>query len=385
MPDSLRIALLTYSTKPRGSVVHTLELARALHQLGHQPCVFALDKDGQGFGRVLPFHTRSVQAKPCEGGLDHLIRQRIDEFVQFFAGLDQSFDIFHAQDCIGANALAELRQRGQIPHCVRTVHHVEAFESPYLKNCQDRSIRLPDQCLCVSQVWQMALAQEYGIQAVRVFNGVDPERFTPMQDGSETALAEALGIQNGPVYLTVGGIEPRKNSIRLLQAFAQVLKVHIGAKLVIAGGSTLFDYQPYRQAFLETARDLRIEPGQSLCLPGVIPDADLPALYRLADTFVFPSVKEGWGLVVLEAIASGLPVITSNQEPFTEFLTPQQAMLVDPESVDAIAAALLQSLQPDYRNRLIKVSQSVCSRYTWKASAQAHLDAYRELLHTGVC
>ncbi|MEM9907062.1 MAG: hypothetical protein AAF921_18765, partial [Cyanobacteria bacterium P01_D01_bin.44] len=47
----LRIALLTYSTKPRGSVIHTLELANALHQLGHQPCVFALDKDGQGFPR----------------------------------------------------------------------------------------------------------------------------------------------------------------------------------------------------------------------------------------------------------------------------------------------------------------------------------------------
>jgi glycosyltransferase involved in cell wall biosynthesis len=52
--------------------------------------------------------------------------------------------------------------------------------------------------------------------------------------------------------------------------------------------------------------------GRSLILPGVIPDRDLPALYRIADAFVFPSVKEGWGLVVLEAIAAGVPVITSN-------------------------------------------------------------------------
>ncbi|MEO1404592.1 MAG: MSMEG_0565 family glycosyltransferase, partial [Cyanobacteria bacterium J06635_1] len=59
---SLRIALLTYSTKPRGSVIHTLELANALYQLGHQPCVFALDKDGQGFPRQTAFQTCAVPA-----------------------------------------------------------------------------------------------------------------------------------------------------------------------------------------------------------------------------------------------------------------------------------------------------------------------------------
>jgi glycosyltransferase-like protein len=380
MNESLRIALLTYSTKPRGSVIHTLELARALRTLGHQPSVFALDKDGQGFGRTFPFATHSVPASSCEGGIDELIRQRIEEFVGYFERHGTDYDIFHAQDCIGANALAVLRQQGRIPHFVRTVHHVEAFESPYLRDCQDRSIRLPDRCLCVSQFWQEALWTDYGIRAERVFNGVDTLRFSPLPDGTEASLAASLNLTGGPIYLTVGGIEPRKNSIRLLQAFAQVLKQLPEAQLVIAGGATLFDYQPYRQAFLETAEKLGIRQGASLILPGVIAERDLPMLYRLADAFVFPSLKEGWGLVVLEAIATHLPLLTANQAPFTEFLNPDQALLIDPESVDAIATALLQIVQPSERQRLVENSRGICDRYTWIRSAQRHLAAYHSLL-----
>ncbi|MEM6256585.1 MAG: MSMEG_0565 family glycosyltransferase [Cyanobacteria bacterium P01_D01_bin.156] len=314
----IRIALLTYSTKPRGSVIHTLELALALADLGHQPCVFALDKDGQGFHRPTPFSTCPVPAAPCEGGIDQLIQQRIGEFVSFFQNHLEQYDIYHAQDCLSANALAILKDQGRIPHFVRTVHHIEDFQSPYLQNCQEKSIYQPDRCLCVSDIWQQALAKDYGIQAHRVINGVG-SRFSAQPSGLESALANAYGIGPGPVYLTVGGIEPRKNSINLLKAFHKVRQQQPQAQLVIAGGATLFDYRAYRQEFIKLVE--AYELADSLILPGVVPDADLPGLYRLADVFVFPSVQEGWGLVVLEAIASGLPVLTSNQAPFTEFLS----------------------------------------------------------------
>lgn len=104
--------------------------------------------------------------------------------------------------------------------------------------------------------------------------------------------------------------------------------------------------------------------GKSLILPGVIPEAELPALYRIADAFVFPSVKEGWGLVVLEAIASGIPVITSNQSPFTEFLSKTQALLIDPNSPDAIAQAMRSIAQPELAHSLVQQSQSILSRYS---------------------
>ncbi|MEO0457865.1 MAG: MSMEG_0565 family glycosyltransferase [Cyanobacteria bacterium P01_A01_bin.114] len=372
---SLRIALLTYSTKPRGSVVHTLELADALYQLGHRPCVFALDKDRQGFHRQGDFQTWAVPASDCDGDIDLLIKQRIGEFVSFFEQHAETYDIYHAQDCLSANALALLKERGEISHFVRTVHHIENFRSPYLRDCQEKSIYQPDRCLCVSAVWQQVLKREYGIEAHRVINGVS-KRFSPAQTGSETAVAKAYGIEGAPVYLTVGGIEPRKNSLRLLKAFMRVRQQQPQAQLVIAGGATLFDYQDYRQEFMEIAQ--AAELGSALILPGVVPDKDLPALYRLANAFVFPSIKEGWGLVLLEAIATHLPILTANRPPFTEFLSAEDACLVDPEDVGAIAAGMLSMTPP--KPGMIARYPDIVSRYSWQTSAHRHLDLYHQLV-----
>lgn len=374
---SLRIALLTYATKPRGSVIHTLELAQALADLGHQPHVFALDKDGQGFHRSVTFAATAIPASACTEGTDQLVQQRIGEFVQFFRQhLQQdSYDIYHAQDCLSANALAQLKAENRIPHFVRTVHHIEAFTSPYLRDCQDKSIFQPDRCLCVSDLWQTVLKNEYGISAHRVINGVS-DRFSPQSSGTESSLAQAYGLTGQPIFLTVGGIEPRKNSIALLQAFCRV-RTHLpNAQLVIAGGATLFDYRDYREEFMALAQSL---PEGALVLPGVVPDADLPALYRLADAFIFPSVQEGWGLVVLEAIASGVPVVTSNQPPFTEFLSDETALLTEPE-VSQVATALQQILDPEIAQRLVTNGPSLIQRYRWRTSAEMHLTLYHQLV-----
>lgn len=383
---SLRIALFTYSTKLRGSVVHTLELAEALHQLGHDVCVFVLDKDGSGFDRPLRYPYRLIPSQPVAGGIDQLIRQRIQEFVNYLEQeLSKSgfYDCYHAQDCISANALLALRQRSLIPHFVRTIHHIEAFNNPYLIECQENSIIQPDLCLCVSQYWQTELQTRYHINAARVINGVNLDRFSAVADGSEALLRQQLRLTGSPIYLTIGGIEPRKNSIALLQAFAQVLQHHPQAQLVIAGGATLFDYQDYRDQFFALANAQNIEIGRSLILPGVVADRDLPALYRTADAFVFPSSKEGWGLVILEAIASGLPIVTSNQPPFTEFLTPEQALLIAPHAPETIAQAMLNIVQPHIAQRLVQNSQSVCTQYTWEASARMHLQQYEKVSGIG--
>jgi glycosyltransferase-like protein len=379
-PDILRIALLTYSTKPRGSVVHTLELAEALHHLGHEVCVYALDKDGTGFDRPLACEYQLIPAQTAPSDIDGLIKQRIQEFVAFLEASDRTYDCYHAQDCIGANALAILRQRGHLARVVRTVHHIEEYTSPYLQQCQDRSIRDPDLCLCVSAQWQAELYHRYHITAPRVINGLNSCRFSPIANGAEGELKQRLGLVGTPIYLTVGGIEPRKNSIRLLEAFATVLADYPDAQFAIAGGATLFDYQAYRDEFFTLAERLGITVGQSLLLPGVISDADLATLYRLADAFVFPSVQEGWGLVLLEAIASGLSVITSHQPPFTEFLSATQALLVDPLSPTAIAHAMRSILDPTLAQSLVQNSQPILDQYTWTASAAMHLHHYRHLI-----
>jgi hypothetical protein len=134
-PASLKIALFTYSTKPRGSVIHTLELAEALRRLGHQVFIYALDKDRKGFDYPLSCDYEPIPAQPAPTEIDALIEQRIQEFVEYLKQSNQIYNCYHAQDCISANALAILRQEQQIPHFVRTVHHIEDYSSPYLQQC----------------------------------------------------------------------------------------------------------------------------------------------------------------------------------------------------------------------------------------------------------
>lgn len=393
----MRIALFTYSTKPRGGVIHTLELAEALQQAGHYVCIYALDKDRVGFHRPLRCPYKLVPTKPAperqllmsrtslpqRDPVDQLIKQRIQEFIDYLLPEQEQYDIYHSQDCISSNALQVLRDKKLIPHFIRTVHHLDQFNSPYLQACHDRSITEPDLCLCVSQYWQQQLQEQYQITAPIIINGVNLERFTPASNDLKhqvTALKQKLGTNTHPVYLTIGGIEPRKNSLQLLEAFIEFLKTYPQAQLIIAGGETLFDYEPYRLEFFNLARQHQIEIGKTLLLPGVIADRDLPVLYHCADGFIFPSVKEGWGLALLEAIASGLPVITSNIPPFTEFLNQDTALLVDPDSSQAIAEAMIALLDQNLAQQLINNSASIPQQYSWAKSAQIHLDIYQELV-----
>ena len=398
----MKIALFTYSTKPRGGVIHTIELAEALQAVGHHVCIYALDKDNLGFHRTLNCPSKLIPTQPVadrqlllqkqsylQQGIDKnsnlvdkLIKQRIHEFIAYLSQESEQYAIYHSQDCISSNALKVMRDKKIIPHFIRTVHHIDEFNSPYLQQCHDRSIIEPDLCLCVSNYWQQQLQQQYQVNAPVVFNGVNTERFSRKVNGREAQLKQQLGINGNPVYLTIGGIEPRKNSLKLLQAFIEVQKTHPQAQLIIAGGETLFDYEPYRLQFFDLARQHKLKIGKSLILPGVISDRDIPVLYRCADAFVFPSIKEGWGLVLLEAIASGLPVITSNIPPFTEFLNEKSALPIDPNSSSAIADAMRTILDIQLTQKLLEHSASIPLQYSWQNSAQTHLDLYQKLLYS---
>jgi glycosyltransferase involved in cell wall biosynthesis len=110
----------------------------------------------------------------------------------------------------------------------------------------------------------------------------------------------------------------------------------------------------------------------------------MPSLYRLADALVFPSVKEGFGLVVLEAMASGLPVVTSDISPFIEYLGPDDVAWCDPFDVASIAGAMTAVLGPTRRRDLISRSVRIAARHDWRNTARAHLDVYagmKELRH----
>jgi len=112
-----------------------------------------------------------------------------------------------------------------------------------------------------------------------------------------------------------------------------------------------------------------------------VADADMPALFRLADALVMPSLREGFGLVVLEALASGTPAVVSRMAPFTEYLGDTDAFWADPQDVHSIAQAMRQACRPSLsRSLVLAAAPAICARYSWEASARTHAELYRAAL-----
>src|SRR5262245_52757695 len=191
-------------------------------------------------------------------------------------------------------------------------------------------------------------------RAGRVANGVEPRRFRPPRAAERQAERRAVGIEGRLAVLTVGGIEPRKGSLTLLDAFARLreLTPDLDPLLLVAGGATLFDYRDELARFEARAATLGV--GDEVRRLGNLPDRELERLYRAADLFAFPSVKEGFGLAALEALASGLPVVASELDVFDSFLIHDRTALLAPVGdSEALALALARlAREPRTRERL---------------------------------
>jgi glycosyltransferase-like protein len=380
MKPRLRIAILAHSTNPRGGVVHALELGDALCRLGHEATVHAPDASGVGFFRDTRCRTVGVAASPVGRDVTAMVETRVADYIRHFEPADRrAFDVWHAQDGISGNALATLRKRGLIAGFARTVHHVDSFADPRLSALQARAIVSADRLFAVSRIWRDWLAREFDHTPHLIGNGVDTERFSPAVDSTDAALRALLKLPAGvKVFLAIGGVEKRKNTVRILQAFRLLHARQPSARLVIAGGASLLDHDAYQAEFMAALAASEL-PDRAVIRTGPLPQALMPALYRAADALVFPSVKEGFGLVVLEAMASGVPVVTSRIAPFTEYLGDGDVSWCDPHDAGSIAAAMAAAVEPTARAALIARGFAAAARHDWTTTARAHLPAYEAL------
>jgi glycosyltransferase involved in cell wall biosynthesis len=189
----------------------------------------------------------------------------------------------------------------------------------------------------------------------------------------EAGVARSRGI-DGPFVLAVGTLEPRKNLPRLVQAFASSDAArNNGFKLVLAGA------RGWSSAELESVVGRHRDVVRTI---GHVPDDELPALYAEAFVFAFPSLAEGFGLPVLEAMAAGTPVLTSNCSALPE-VSGDAALQIDPTNTGEIKVGLNRLLtDPSLRDELSRRGRARAAEFTWERTARTTLDYLRSVTST---
>jgi glycosyltransferase-like protein len=364
----MRIAQLTYSTKPRGGVVHTLALAEALAARGHEVTVWTLGRGGDDafFRPVDP--TVRVRVAPFETRDGEDVGARIVRSIDVLAGAlradthGDAPEIVHAQDCISANAALAAGLRP-----VRTIHHLDQFTTPQLVACHERAITAPRARLCVSRAVADEVAGGWGLRPTVIPNGVDAARFAAAARGPER---ERWRRELGTYVLALGGIEPRKGSIDLLEAWA-LARGHLpGLQLVFGGGETLFDYREYRVRFEQRVDELGVAP----VILGTVPEDRLASLVAGAAALGFVSTKEGFGLAAMEALAAGVPVVARRlpviEEVFGDAVTYGDA----PATFADALLRVLAGRVPD-----VEHGRALAARHDWDDVAARHETFYRHI------
>lgn len=229
--------------------------------------------------------------------------------------------------------------------------------------------------ITVSEYSARDIESLYGLPRDRVViipNGVS-ENFRPTVDEQGMAgLRQRFGLSTERFILFVGGADPRKNHQTLLRAFARRLDRLKEYSLVLVG-----DIHHRFGDMLQTAKTLGLE-RQVVCT-GRLPITDIRLLYSHTDLFVFPSIYEGFGMPVLEAMACGAPVITSNRTALPE-VAGDAALLVNPEDGEELGEAIVRVLEDRALRVMLKEKGLERARqFTWEKAARRTLALYREL------
>lgn len=299
--------------------------------------------------------------------LAHLLRRPQD-------GLLPGVALFHGTD----NLLPWLKRIRR----VFTVHDLAFRFYPethtplnrwFLRLMLPRFLRHADAVIAVSESTRRDVVREYAIAESKVTvvrEGVAP-LFRPVSPAEQVDVRRRYQLPDRFI-LFVGTIEPRKNIVTLLQAYRALLDRDLGLRLVVVGA------QGWLGTPLQTKlRALGLE--DEVTFAGFVADEDLPAVYSAADLFVFPSLYEGFGLPVLEAMACGVPVITSNTSALPE-VAGAAGLAVAPRDVAGLAEAMRHVLAAEpLRQELRARGLAQAARFSWERAAWETLAVYESL------
>jgi glycosyltransferase involved in cell wall biosynthesis len=231
-----------------------------------------------------------------------------------------------------------------------------------------RSARNSALVCTVSDFSRNELARRYGLQLnniVTVANGVNFSRFG--MAAAHDPILDKYGLAQGRYILSVGRLEPRKNQARLVEAYSTL--PHPRPKLVLIGQRD-FGYGD----LLRVVQERRLQEEVSILES--VEDDELPVLYRNALLFAYPSLAEGFGMPLLEAMASGVPIVTSGNTALGE-VSGDAAVLVDPESISSIAEGMRELLMCEpRRHELVARGLQRARDYQWDKSSGTLVEAY---------
>ncbi len=245
-----------------------------------------------------------------------------------------------------------------------------------LKLTVRRTARRAARIATVSEFSRQDILMTYRLPPEKVvvtYNGVNSS-FSPSPSRSDESvlIRQKYGITR-PFILAVGSLQPRKNLVRLIRAYSQLRTTYpeFGEQLVIVGRKLWLHDDIFKEV-----QEQRW--SKDVILTGYVPEEDLPALYRAAKVFAYPSFFEGFGLPVVEAMACGTPVVTSNLSSLPE-ITGDAAILIDPFEEQTLVAGLYCAVTDEsLRYRLREEGLLQAQRFTWRATAEKTLRLYHE-------
>lgn len=292
------------------------------------------------------------------------------------------FDIFHA-----TNYQAPALRRARL---VTTVHDINFVRFPEMQSkgirrfiaAMPRLLERSRVVLADSRFTADELREEYRLEEERVrvvYPGLSPVFLRePDEEEVETAL-RAYCLE--PPYLAyIGNLHPRKNLVTLVEAFARLRARGLEHRLAVIGGGGLgrLNNSEYRK-LTQRVRDLGLD--EAVVFTGYVPDERLVSLLRKADMLVFPSIYEGFGLPPLEAMACGVPVITSRRSSLPEVVGDAALLLDDPLNAEEIAGSVERLLSDgELRSRLVQEGRRRAAAFTWERAAKEVAAIYSEVV-----